>query len=422
MLLQGERGCGKTTAARIVAKYILCQNLQDGKVCNTCEMCENIDKYLIKKSEGDTVECVTEINIAKERGIESITKAIEEAVEPPYGYYTAKVLILDESHMATREAQNALLKVTEEPPKHLYIMFCTTDPEKMLPTLRDRCTMKIKVKKAKESELLETLLYGCEHEKMMVSKEALKALIKLSDRNPRQCWNNLETIALSNDNKVTVDYINKYFGVASTEIYMQYFEEANKGIGAILRMNQKIKEQDIEGPDFIRGLTTFVIDCLNVRYGIGLDNYSKEFITHVNKFFGEYTSEELDCLLQIIEYANSFINSSSQNQASYDLVINTTAMRISKLKLLSKGLGDEKVLGEKETRKGASLSLEQFQMDTYIKKDEREVLDNPLLYSVLGKTIAEVTPGTAIKLIEEEDDSESLDEEATINKIMSHLG
>ena len=129
-LFTGPRGTGKTSTARLLAKTLNCTNRKNGEPCNECEQCKEI-------TAGNSFN-VIEIDAASNRGIDSIRELREKVmVRPAQGKY--KIYILDEAHMLTTEAFNALLKTLEEPPEHAIFVMATTDVHKMLPTVLSRC-------------------------------------------------------------------------------------------------------------------------------------------------------------------------------------------------------------------------------------------------------------------------------------------
>ncbi|MFL5705389.1 MAG: DNA polymerase III subunit gamma/tau, partial [Ktedonobacteraceae bacterium] len=129
-LFTGPRGTGKTSTARLLAKTINCSNPVNGEPCNTCQQCREI-------TAGNSFN-VIEIDAASNRGIDSIRDLREKVMMPPStGKY--KVYVLDEAHMLTTEAFNALLKTLEEPPDYAIFVMATTDVHKMLPTVLSRC-------------------------------------------------------------------------------------------------------------------------------------------------------------------------------------------------------------------------------------------------------------------------------------------
>ncbi|MFN3782152.1 MAG: DNA polymerase III subunit gamma/tau, partial [Candidatus Kapaibacteriota bacterium] len=129
-LFTGPRGVGKTTTARLLSRVVNCKNVVDGEPCNQCDSCLSI-------LEGRSLD-VIEIDGASNNSVDDIRTLRENAKYPPIaGKY--KIYIIDEVHMLSTSAFNALLKILEEPPKHLIFVFATTEPHKVLPTIVSRC-------------------------------------------------------------------------------------------------------------------------------------------------------------------------------------------------------------------------------------------------------------------------------------------
>jgi len=129
-LFVGSRGTGKTTCAKIIAKAVNCLNLKNGNPCNECSICKAID--------GGSLPDVVEIDAASNNGVDNIRDLIEQvAFTPAVANY--RVYIIDEVHMLTTSAFNALLKTLEEPPAHVIFILATTEIHKVLPTIISRC-------------------------------------------------------------------------------------------------------------------------------------------------------------------------------------------------------------------------------------------------------------------------------------------
>lgn len=347
ILLYGTRGTGKTSASRLIAKEYLCLNRENGHACGHCEMCEEIDTKLINSEAGVSAMGVQEIDIASENGKASIDSLLEDALIEPMYPLNYKVLILDEFHMATKSAQNRLLKIFEEPPRHLVFILCTTNPESILDTILSRCQLKIEVKKASINELADRLLYVCQQENIKTSLEALKIIAKKSDRVPREALMLLESVAKNYGNEVTIANIQKHTGDVDSKIYTEFYKSANSSLEDILVFNRFLKDNDITPKKFLDGLTRFTLDCMYIKYGIGLEDYAPEYVKGARQIFKEYNSNELDILLQIIEHALKMLDSSDTKA---EMILTTTAMRVSKLKLLSGDLSNEKIKADKENK------------------------------------------------------------------------
>lgn len=354
IMLHGNRGCGKTSFARIVTKYYLCESPVDGKPCEECEICRLINDALINGAEsGVEVPGVTEVDATTANGKEAIQNIIDDAIIAPM-FTKYKIIILDECHMITPQAQNSLLKIIEDVPSHLVVIFATTDPEKVLGTIHSRCQVKLEVKKKTVDELAQRLMYIAKQEGLTTSMEALKIIAKQADRVPREAINLLESIAKSYGNNVTVESVRESTGSVSAELYMEYYEKANEGLEDILLFTKKLKELDISPRDFFSGLTRFTIDCLYIRHGINLEDHPVEYIKKVKKLFDTYNSSEFDVLLQIIENSYGMIGN---DEPRNELAIINTALRVSKLDMLSRGLDIEFMEAEKENK----MSISEYQ-------------------------------------------------------------
>jgi DNA polymerase III, gamma and tau subunit len=421
-LLEGDRGSGKTSLARLIALEMLCLDKVDGHSCGKCEMCQEIRDNLLFSDNGSTVSNVLEVNVATDGGKSAVESIMEEMdVEPMFGKY--KVCILDECHKLTSAAQNSLLKRLEEPRDYEVYILCTTDPDDLLQPIVSRCEVTLTVKPANINELADRLLFICKQEDVIVGKQALVAIANAKECNPRESILLLESIAKSHNYTVTYETVLKETGSIQANTYVEYFKSANTSMTEIVKFNWKLKKDNIQPKDFLIGLSKYIITCLHIVEGLGLEMYTQDYVKKVKDFFKTYTPQDVDYLLQIIEYALKTLNKDS---SMGDLVLMTTALRISKLKQLSMGtdLSGERNIATKETNRGSHLHVDQLNKD----KNNQDSLkgevsvDSSLIAASFGKEMLEVTDQKPI-LFDDIDEEDSLaSDEDILNDKLFKLG
>jgi len=210
-LFCGNRGTGKTTLARILAKALNCDHLtKELEPCNHCPSC-------IEISSGSSLN-VLEIDGASNRGIDDI-RQINETVgyAPTTGIY--KIYLIDEVHMLTKEAFNALLKTLEEPPAHVKFFFATTEPDKVLATILSRC-QRFDLYRLSEDVILQKLSKICEKEKIDVEKEALSLIAKQAEGSLRDAESHLDRLFCYADPPLKLEHAEKLLGIIPKQLFL----------------------------------------------------------------------------------------------------------------------------------------------------------------------------------------------------------
>jgi DNA polymerase III subunit gamma/tau len=206
-LFTGPRGTGKTSMARLLAKTINCLNPKDGEPCNVCEQCREI-------TAGASFN-VIEIDAASNRGIDSIRELRDKVMMPPAtGRY--KVYILDEAHMLTTEAFNALLKTLEEPPPHAIFVMATTDVHKMLPTVLSRCQI-FNFKRFSLRQLVDRLNYVASEEHVMLEQGAVELLARAASGGMRDALSLLDQAIAYAGQTISLAHVQTMLGVADPQ-------------------------------------------------------------------------------------------------------------------------------------------------------------------------------------------------------------
>lgn len=209
-LFTGTRGTGKTTIAKIMAKAVNCENLVDGNPCNKCETCKSINA-------GASIN-VRELDAASNNGVDSIRQIIEEIEYPPTeGRF--KVYIIDEVHMLSTGAFNALLKTLEEPPGYVIFILATTEVGKIPVTILSRC-QRYDFKRISIDTIADRLRELCEREQIVADDKAIMYIAKAADGSMRDALSLLDRCnAFYLDEELSFDNVLKCLGAVDTEVF-----------------------------------------------------------------------------------------------------------------------------------------------------------------------------------------------------------
>ncbi len=278
-LFSGTRGVGKTSVARIFAKAINCRNAPCEEPCNRCDICEEITR-------GISVD-VLEIDGASHTGVEHVRKLIEDISLSPVKC-PRRVVIIDEVHMLSRSAFNALLKTLEEPPSHVVFILATTEPHKIPDTIISRCQHFV-FRKLTEREVVSHLKSILEREKVPFEEDALVLLAKRGGGSVRDSLSMLSQILAVGREGITSSVVRDVLGLASFETQVKLIEAiACRDVRRIILEIEALLSQGIDILYFLEEMThlwrdMFIFKVGGEKKGEDIVSLSKKFsLSHVH--------------------------------------------------------------------------------------------------------------------------------------------
>lgn len=295
-LFNGGRGTGKTSAAKILARAINCLNPKDGEPCNECEIC----KGAINGSLTDIVE----MDAASNNSVEDI-RAIREEINflPTKAKY--RVYIIDEVHMLSTGAFNALLKTLEEPPEHVKFILATTEPQKLPATILSRC-QRFDFKRISNDNIIKRLRIVCKESNIEITDEALNIISVLSEGAMRDALSILERCIQDGENKIDEDKIKDLVGIPKITYISQIVESIVKyDINQALESTEVVLKEGKDITNLLFEMIKYIKDILIYKTSNKLDLYSKEELEKIKQISEVISKERLiNLVYQLSELEN----------------------------------------------------------------------------------------------------------------------
>jgi len=299
-LFYGPRGTGKTTLARILAKVVNCQKRKEdkafakkGEPCNECAVCRAIDN-------GQTLD-VIEIDAASNRGIDEI-RYLKENVKTLPSSYAYKVFIIDEVHMLTPQAFNALLKTLEEPPAHALFILATTEYEKVLPTIVSR-TQRFHFRRLSLKEIVTKLELVIKTEHINIPKEAIELIAYTADGSVRDAESLLDQLISMKGKEISLTDIEQTLGKVDFTKTIQLADYIiKKDLEGALAFLHEVHNEGYNLFQFNKDLTEYLRRCLSLHLSPSLEKIFEQEIAsaHLDQIKQHAKTINPDTMIQMV--------------------------------------------------------------------------------------------------------------------------
>lgn len=328
-LFNGGRGTGKTSSAKILARAINCLNPKDGEPCNECEIC--------KGAISGALTDIVEMDAASNNSVEDI-RGIREEVNflPTKAKY--RVYIIDEVHMLSPGAFNALLKTLEEPPEHVKFILATTEPQKIPATILSRC-QRYDFKRISDEDIVKRLKEVCNKSDIKITEGALKIISVLSEGAMRDALSILERCVQDGQNNIDEDKIKDLVGIPKTVFVNKLVKSVvNKNVEEALNSINEILNQGKDLQNFIWEIIKYIKDILIFKTSGNEGIYNESEIKDIKEIAQKVTKEDLVNLIYEMSNLENDIKWSTQKTIIFEAGI---------IKLCSNQLQDGKDIEER---------------------------------------------------------------------------
>jgi len=318
-LLCGPRGVGKTTTARIIAKALNCEKKDGANPCNSCSSCESI-------SLGTSLN-VLEIDGASNNKVDDI-RELREVIRYVATEGLYKVYIIDEVHMLSKSAFNALLKTLEEPPSHVIFIFATTEVHELPDTILSRC-QRYNFRRVGEGRIAKHLSYIAEQEGVTAEMSALYLIASRADGALRDAESLFDQVIAFDESKITIDSVEQVLGLVDQKIYFELLSSINEADSSnVLKLIELVVESGVEIEEFSFGLIEAIRRMLlcKVRGSAGSLYSTDQDKTKYDELLAKLKSEDLLRMLQMMMEMHPQLKKSIAPRFRLEIVLVRMAM------------------------------------------------------------------------------------------------
>ena len=294
LMFHGSAGSGKTSMARILAKSMMCQDPQNGLACGVCSTCTLLDEEFIQTGNQVHGIPIYAYDIASMSSVDDMTDIVQR-MRRGRG---KRIFILDEIQESSTRAQNALLKIAEEPTEGLHIVLCTTHPQKIERALKSRFTS-FAVRKPTTEELVDHVSGICQQEGVNYSRSGMKLLVTKMNRVPRDTISRAETLGALGD--ITRRAVEDSLGVIDVETYINYINGCISGrVSSVSEVLTDITDRGITISEFVVGLGDFLVDAIKAKALVNLEEYTEGELRDIRRVANNFDDRQLSEMCRLV--------------------------------------------------------------------------------------------------------------------------